>query len=182
MFRILVILIILIKVLFAQTQTQKTSELELFLFKVGFEALLKDVDSTKQRSQLNEDDIKNLKNKIKLIMDEVYKDKTNLEKSTTNNQELINLKKEIELLKKEIISLKSQKVVRYKKETKETNPNYRLFTVGNRDIVIYKRAITSSKTLRKLKSQTKLKIESCNSFGWCKLYGEDGYVRKFLLR
>ncbi len=180
MLRFLVVLMIFIKLLSADTQTQKPSELEVFLFKIGFEALLKDVDSTKQRSQLNEDDIKVLKDKIKLIMNEVYKDKTSLENSTSDNTELIKLKKEIEFLKKEIIALKSEKILNVNKVEKEKS-NFQVFTIGAREISIYKKAITESEILGKLKLGTKIKVNYCDNFGWCKLHNQDGYVRKFLL-
>jgi hypothetical protein len=67
-----------------QTNVVKTSELELFLFKVGFESLLKDVDITKNKSNLNESELKKLNSKIEIIMTELYKDKRVLTNDTPN--------------------------------------------------------------------------------------------------
>ena len=110
--KILVMLILCLNILFSQEENQnvvKTSELELFLFKVGFESLLKDVDSTKNKSEINEEELKKLSSKVELIMNEVYKEKRVLN-ADNNSTVVINSsdKQEIELLKKEIELLKLQ--------------------------------------------------------------------------
>ena len=99
----------------------KTSELELFLFKIGFQSLLNDVDITKDKVSLNEDELKKLNSKVKIIMDEVYKNKRVLktesssivisDNNSNNDEEIKKLKEEMLLLKVEIEKLKSKKEV-----------------------------------------------------------------------
>ncbi len=55
--KILLGLLLCLNILFSEDENKnivKTSELELFLFKVGFESLLKDVDLTKNKAEMNE--------------------------------------------------------------------------------------------------------------------------------
>lgn len=128
MFRYLFILLLSFNFSFANENVVKTSELELFLFKVGFESLLKDVDITKDKSSLNENEIKTINEKIDLIMSELYKDKRVLLKDrveqedirTFSKEELENLKSEIAYLKKEVQELKEEsKEIIVKKEKVE---------------------------------------------------------------
>ena len=59
--KILLGLLLCLNILFSEDENKnivKTSELELFLFKVGFESLLKDVDLTKNKVEMNEEELK----------------------------------------------------------------------------------------------------------------------------
>ena len=61
--KILLGLLLCLNILFCEDENKnivKTSELELFLFKVGFESLLKDVDLTKNKMEINEEELKKL--------------------------------------------------------------------------------------------------------------------------
>ena len=76
--KILLGLLLCLNILFSEDENKnivKTSELELFLFKVGFESLLKDVDLTKNKAEMNEEELKKLSSKVELIMNEIYKER-----------------------------------------------------------------------------------------------------------
>ena len=128
MFKYLFLLLLSFNILNSNEDVVKTSELELFLFKIGFESLLKDVDINKDKTSLNEQEIKTINEKIELIMAELYKDKRVLfndseEKvvQSVDNKELQNLKAEIALLKEEVLKLKETKkeVPKVEKEVKK---------------------------------------------------------------
>ncbi|RXK12179.1 hypothetical protein CP965_10395 [Halarcobacter mediterraneus] len=183
----LIIFILFISILSAntQTQTQKPSELELFLFKIGFEALLNDVDETKQKTDLNEEDIKELKQKVTLLMDEVYKEKTSLE-NKNNNEDIDKLKEEIKLLKKELIQFKNRNNIEIKEKKvfvpKKNSIKYKNYIVATNIANIYTLPNANSQKIDKVKRNTVLKIERCDRFGWCKFYQEEKYIQQFLLK
>ncbi|WP_321314854.1 hypothetical protein [Halarcobacter sp.] len=176
-------------------QTTKPSELELFLFKVGFESLLKDVSINSEKTKLNEKDIKALNEKVELILAELYKEKSvltsegievtkveNIEKNT----EVEELKQQVILLKKEIEKLKEVKKEKINDikplDKKVKNNKYKTMIVSGKLINVYNRAYPNSKVLSTLKKDTVVKIEYCDSFGWCKLANKKEYVKKFLIK
>lgn len=200
MFKYIFVVFLSLTSLFAQEndQTTKPSELELFLFKVGFESLLKDVSINSEKSKLNEKDIKALNQKVELILAELYKEKRvltsedmevtkveNIEKNT----EVEELKQQVILLKKEIEKLKKVKEVKKEKindakpfDKKVKNNKYKTMIVSGKLINVYNRAYPNSKVLSTLKKDTVVKIEYCDSFGWCKLANKKEYVKKFLIK
>ena len=181
----LMVFLLFINILSANTQTQKTSELELFLFKIGFEALLNNVDETKQKTDLNEENIKELKQKVALLIDEVYKEKTSLE-NKSNNENIDKLKEEIKLLKKELIQLKNKNITKVKEEKvfvpKENSIKYKNLVVATSIANIYALPNSNSQKIDRVKRNTVLKIETCDRFGWCKFYQEEKYIKQFLLK
>lgn len=84
---------------------------------MGFESLLKDVKITKDKSNLNEEEINKVNEKVDLIMNELYKNKRvllndskneeNINSSGTNKQ-IMQLRREVEFLKQEILKIKKQ--------------------------------------------------------------------------
>lgn len=197
MFKYIFIVFLSLTSLFAQEndQTTKPSELELFLFKVGFESLLKDVSINSEKSKLNEKDIKALNEKVELILAELYKEKRvltsedmevtkveNIEKNT----EVEELKQQVILLKKEIEKLKEVKKEKINDakpfDKKVKNNKYKTMIVSGKLINVYNRAYPNSKVLSTLKKDTVVKIEYCDSFGWCKLANKKEYVKKFLIK
>jgi len=69
-----------------------------------------------------------------------------------------------------------------KKIKSNTNNKYKLARVYVPQGVVVKRtAQRESKTITHYPQNSILKIKSCDRFGWCKLYGERGYVTHFLL-
>ena len=119
-----------------EKDTKNSSELELFLFKVGFESLLYDVDISKNKSNLNEKESSKLNSKIEIIMNELYKEKKVLidndnlniitEKEKNLKDEVSNLKDEVDFLKEQLRKLTSEpkskpiiKVMKIKNTPKE---------------------------------------------------------------
>ena len=68
---------VLLSCLFANEEDKKAAtQLEMFLFKVGFESLLGDVRVVKDKSNLNSKDIANIQNKVQYLYSEYTKNKT----------------------------------------------------------------------------------------------------------
>ncbi len=194
---------------FANENVVKTSELELFLFKVGFQSLLKDVEITKDKSKLNEDEINKINEKIELIMNEIYKNKrvlvddSNEQKNDENisNKQILQLKREIDFLKKEMVKVKKsiKKVDELNEEIediKDKKPEEKVIKEDKKIVIsedtkkvrvafdflaIYSRPITQSKVLDKASRGTTLEVKSCQ-YGWCKLANNKGYIREFLVK
>lgn len=198
--KIIVVFLISFISAFSNENVVKTSELELFLFKVGFESLLKDVKVTKDKSTLNEQELLKINEKIDLIMNEIYKNKRVLlndsETSTQKleNEEFENLKKEVEFLKQEISKLKEKKQITPTQKEKSLSSDIntpikpkekndsKMMKVASDFINLYQKTNSSSKVIKSIKRDTVLEIKWCDSFGWCKLQDNSGYVRKFLLK
>lgn len=177
----------------------KTSELELFLFKIGFQSLLTDVDSTKDKVALNEDELKKLNSKVEVIMNEIYKDKRVLKadsssvvvQNSISNKEIENLKKEIALLKTQMLELQKIKANEVEnapiKKEKVVNKDISIKDktligiVREEELYVREKASSESNILSILKQGTRVEIDSCSKHGWCKLKDEKKYVAKFLL-
>ncbi len=165
----------------------KTSELELLLFKVGFQSLLTDVDITKDKSIENEQDIQEIKDKVKIIMDEVYKDKRLLvEKkdsltinTSSKSKEIDELRKEIELLKSEIKSLKATKT----KEVKTIRLVNKEVVVNTDNSNVREKPSYNSKIIQSLNKGVLVELKKCNKYDWCeiKVNNKSGFIAKFLL-
>ena len=88
----------------------KPTELEMFLFKIGFTSLVNDFEKEKEIRTLNTDDIKQLKENIEFILQKLNKD--NLEKVVTtkaiSSQNEIKLLEEIQTLRDELNLLKNE--------------------------------------------------------------------------
>ncbi len=176
-----------------ENKVVKTSELELFLFKIGFESLLKDVDITKEKSQVNEESLKKLSKKIEYIMSEIKKDKiliknddfSNNTQNNISNEEIKTLKVQIQNLQEQINTLKNQKNKRTlntsKKQAVNTKFNFGFALVDVEFLDVRKTPYISSKTLRTLKRGTKVEIQFCDKYKWCKIKGEEAYLPQHLL-
>ncbi|WP_320033515.1 hypothetical protein [Halarcobacter sp.] len=197
MFKYLFIAFLGLSSVFAQEseETTKPSELELFLFKVGFESLLKDVSINSEKSKLNENDIKSLNEKVELILAELYKEKRVLTsddmevakvENSKDNSEVEDLKQQVLLLKKEIEKLKEVKKEKIDEaktlDTKTSDKKYKTMIVSGKIISIYNRAYPNSKILSSLKKDAIIEIEYCDNFGWCKLANKKEYVKEFLIK
>ena len=203
--KILLGLLLCLNILFCEDENKnivKTSELELFLFKVGFESLLKDVDLTKNKMEINEEELKKLSSKVELIMNEIYKEKKVLNGESnssfminnSNNEELENLKKEIAFLKTQMQELSKNKLIENKKDmTQDTKKEQNDKILENEKEVMQIKIIAVDKSnIRKepniqaeivgvLKKDTRVQIEFCDRYDWCKLKDEEKYISKFLL-
>ncbi len=211
MLKYIFIMLLCFNSLFSNENIVKTSELELFLFKVGFESLLKDVDLTKDNSELNTQKIKNINEKVELIMSELYKDKRVLLNDSNENNissfdktELNNLKSEIAYLKSEILKIKEKEALEKKQNRivkknkiltkkerkkeinkerkKETKKNVRKMRVASKYIAVYSRMDTDSNIIKKLGFNTIIEINSCTKDGWCRLKNEKYYIRRYLIQ
>jgi hypothetical protein len=184
-----------LNILGANDNTVKTSELELFLFKIGFESLLKDVDINKDKSSLNESEIKNINEKIELIMRELYKDNRILLNdsgkkdtlSSIGNEDLEDLKIQVSFLKEEILKLKENKEFIYneKKEKKEkASLSIKLdeMRVVSNSANIYSSSFSEAKIIRNIRRNEIVLIEKCDKFSWCKIKNKNEYIKRFLLK
>ncbi|PLY08336.1 MAG: hypothetical protein C0625_01755 [Arcobacter sp.] len=193
MIRYVFFVVLSFNILFANDNVVKTSELELFLFKVGFESLLKDVSLTKDKSSLNTNEIEKINEKIELIMSELYKDKRVIINNSNENQspninteEFNNLKNEIAFLKDEINKLKEKekikeketKILTIEKKSKKTNTMRVASNIAN----IYDKASSSGNIVSTLKRNDLINIEFCTKFEWCKIADSKFFVKKFILK
>ena len=202
--KILFGLLLCLNILFCEDENKnivKTSELELFLFKVGFESLLKDVDLTKNKTEMNEEELKKLSSKVELIMNEIYKERrvingennSSFTFNNSNNEEIENLKNEIALLKTQMQELSKNKIenkeeisVDIKKEqndkilvTQKEETKIKIVSVDNSNI--RNEPSTQAEIVEVVKKDTQLQIEFCDKYDWCKLKDEEKYISKFLL-
>lgn len=202
--KILLGLLLCLNILFSEDENKnivKTSELELFLFKVGFESLLKDVNLTKNKAEMNEEELKKLSSKVELIMNEIYKERrvingennSSFTLNNSNNEEIENLKNEIALLKTQMQELSKNKIeskeeitVDIKKEqndkilvTQKEETKIKIVSVDNSNI--RNEPSTQAEIVEVVKKDTKIQIEFCDKYDWCKLKDEEKYISKFLL-
>ncbi len=202
--KILFGLLLCLNILFCEDENKnivKTSELELFLFKVGFESLLKDVDLTKNKVEMNEEELKKLSSKVELIMNEIYKERrvingenhSSFTLNNSNNEEIENLKNEIALLKTQMQELSKNKIeskeeitVDIKKEqndkileNQKEETQIKIVAVDNSNI--RKEPNSQAEIVEVVKKDTKIQIEFCDKYDWCKLKDEEKYISKFLL-
>ena len=202
--KILLGLLLCLNILFSEDENKnivKTSELELFLFKVGFESLLKDVDLTKNKAEINEEELKKLSSKVELIMNEIYKERrvingennSSFTLNNSNNEEIENLKNEIALLKTQMQELSKNKIenkeeitVDIKKEqndkileNQKEETQIKIVAVDNSNI--RKEPNSQAEIVEVVKKDTQLQIEFCDKYDWCKLKDEEKYISKFLL-
>lgn len=194
MIKILMALFITATFLFSNEENQnsvKTSELELFLFKIGFESLLKDVDITKEKASLNSSELEKLNKKIELIMNEIYKDKrvitndANVVNSSSNNDLVF---KEINLLKQEIKELKKQlnekkvQVIQVEKKRKIDFQNSFKAVVKANELNVRSKGSSNATIVEVLLKGAQLEIDSCDKYSWCKIKDEEKYVSKNLIK
>lgn len=203
--KVLVGLILCLNIAFSQEENTgivKTSELELFLFKVGFESLLKDVDNTKNKTEINEEELKKLSTKVELIMNEIYKEKrivnaennSSININSSDNQEIENLKKEMQILKNQVKELSENKIINKKVEEQIEikNDNEGPSIKNQKDENQTKRIAVDNSNVRKgpniqseiieiLAKDVLVEIESCDKYDWCKFKGEEKYISAYLL-
>lgn len=208
MFKYIFLFFMGFNLIFAQeTNSSKPTELEVFLFKVGFESLLKDVKVNSEKTKLNEKDVKELKEKVEVILNELYKNKNLLSQKTKSeeaepkqNEEIALLKEEIVLLKKEIALLKGPQAAKTEVSKKEPNKtevkneektevekevipaNSTKMTIASNKINVYEKPTPDSKVIGNMEKNDVVYIESCNDFGWCKVANKEAYIKKFLIK
>ncbi len=184
-----IIYIIFIICSMSASEIQKATQLEMFLFKIGFTSLLNDFQKEKNITKLNTNNINELQENVKYILNQMNKNKlvenNNLavvKKNHDNNK----LLKEIEILRNELTSLKSninKKNIPQVITKPSTIINKNIKLTSKRDGVnIRISPLPNSKVIKQLSLGESVKIESCNKFGWCKVKDVNGYVAKFLIK
>lgn len=163
----------------------KTSELELFLFKIGFESLLNDVENTKDKSLDNEKQLSKLNEKIKIIMDEIYKNKRVLKDDKTqkiiltdsSNEQIKQMKDEILFLKTQINQLKKT----FTSKTKLVKNKVEEVRVLVNEANLRDKPFSDASIIEVLPKGTVLDIEYCNKYSWCKIKNKEAFIAKYLI-
>lgn len=188
MYRSYIILVLLVTLSFSSEKINRTSELELFLFKIGFEALLSDVKTVKSQTNLNTKDLENVTTKLEYVFNEITKNKTTLEKNFNDNSSIeINNFKEIILgLEKRIINLETKKTINTKKLTKTHKKNkqdvkYSKAIVQADLLKAYIKPLLNSKIIKLFKKGKVLDVEYCDKFGWCKRKNKNEFFARYLV-
>ncbi len=176
-------ILIMMSCLNAQVQTQpKATELEMFLFKIGFNSLLDDVNNEKNTTKLNSDNIKELKANVKHILEIL--NKKQLEKISSNNISVNNnnnsyLEQEIAQLKEEIKLLKNKQSQPKKVQIKNTTAKTALV---KSETYIRNTPIPEGEIVRTVYKNETILIDYCNKFGWCKLKDKWEFIAKWKLK
>lgn len=188
----------------AENNVTKTSELELFLFKIGFNALLNDVDRQKGDINLNKEEIKVLQDKMKILFDEYNKKsfENNIKESIVikdDNEDISKLKEELLLLRDEIKTLKKelqevkttkQEIVVIEKKTEVIPKKLEVEEIKNsikavvlkKELRVKNRPYLDAKTIKSYYRGDILQIESCNKYQWCKVENKEEYLAKYFLQ
>jgi len=176
------------------TANSNSTELELFLFKIGFTSMLNDLKEIKTKSNINTKDLENLTSKMEYFFSEIDQKKII---SAENNNIIVDdkryrdleviivaLQKKVELLEAKL-NVQSQKVVKVNK-FKITNENSNLLkntAIQSKQefLNIYEKPFENSNLINKLGKFPYVKLGYCDKYGWCKLKEEPGYVKKHIL-
>lgn len=187
-------------------------ELEGIFFKMGLEALINDFENekntTKQQQKMleylqkkvlsNEFNIKKLKeiygknNKME-PMAITIKDDTNTLSKQANLKNYEALQNEIELLQKELENYKNIALENQKKLLEYKKPQAAIIKkkieITDQNAVVVKDKIYARKTpyvnadiVEVLAKDTKIQVQSCDKYGWCKLHNKEAYVAKYLIK
>ncbi len=200
--KLLIVILLVNSCLWAQVKENETSELELFLFKIGFQSLLNDVRDIKTQSNVNAKDLENLSNKMEYIYSQITKNNTQLTddfiKSDTASDES-QLKLIISNFEKRIMYLENNLNEKVKSSTdeqtiqtianplikpiKEKEKNTILTAIVNRNSIdVYNNPSSNSKVTQMLKMNTPVFLEYCDKYGWCKINDKNEYLKEHLLK
>ncbi len=186
MFKIILILVLGFSLLMAKEESSLSSELEIFLFKIGFESLLTDFQIQKEQTNHNTKDIESITKKLDYVFGEMTKNNLDLDipKSKFESYDKLmkvisRLENKIENLEKEKEKEKAANKIIYTKSQKKLNKKYILSNSKvfvNFDVLeTYIKESKKSKVLRKLKRGTIINVEYCNIFSWCKIKAKREY-------
>jgi hypothetical protein len=168
------ILLLFTSLISSQKEIPKATQLEMFLFKIGFTSLLQDVNIEKNRTKLNSQDIKKLKSDITYILNKLnvkqFEELSKQPKIIYDNSILL---KKIENLEQKINSLKKIKLTNKLSKLK--------LYINVPKANIREKPGIKSKIVRKVYLNDIINIEFCNKHGWCKIKNKNQYIAKFLL-
>ncbi len=174
----------------SNSHPQKATELELFLFKIGFTLMLHEFENEKNTTKLNTTDIKELKANVKYILQQMNQNKL----GEMDNKVIINknndnskLLEDISLLRNELEQLKSDIKKRNIKNTNQVKKQLirqkvNKVTIRVKEVNLRQAPYLNANIIRKLFFGQAVNIEYCNKYDWCKLKDEEGYLAKFLLQ
>ena len=202
--------ILLVCILNATDETPKATQLEMFLFKIGFTSMLEDFKVEKNTTKANSEDIKELKANVNYILEQMNKKKLEEQSnSITVVKQDEKLLEEIEKLKDEIRQLKSTQHIKENSEIKnskvikiETTQTVQDLKKEQPKVIENNVAVKEESKLLKIDAQkakvrnapyadakvigflnfgTQVTIEYCDKYGWCKIESKEEYLPKFIL-
>jgi hypothetical protein len=133
MLRIFTIFLLTFSICNSKTNITNPSTLELFLFKIGFTSLLKDVDTLKTKSELTNKDITILNDKIEYLYKKSLKDNIQLENDIEIVDLILNEKKDITNKLERTIDILENKIIKLEKRLNSISVKSKEFT--NKDNV-----------------------------------------------
>jgi type I site-specific restriction endonuclease len=164
------------------TQNHSATQLEMFLFKIGFTSLLNDFKNQKGKVDLNSNDIEKLKADVRYLLKQMNKNKfqeiASGSNKVVNNDNNTQLLQDIKTLKEELKQLKS--TIKSNKNTIRNSIAMRARLAVDTSNITLKPSF-DSKIIKKIKRSQLVYIKSCSKFGWCELVG-GGYIAKFKLK
>jgi len=184
MFKIILILGLGFSLLMSKEKSSLSSELEMFLFKIGFESLLTDFQIQKEQTNHNTKDIESIAKKLDYVFEEITRNNLDLDNPNSESESYKQLMKSISRLENKIENLekgkeKAANKIIYTKFRKKENKKYILSNSKvfvNFDVLeTYSKESKKSKVLRKLKRGTIINVEYCNIFSWCKIKAKKEY-------
>lgn len=184
--KIILSILIFTNIVLSNENTNKASELELFLFKIGFQSLLTDVDLTKEKANLNESQIKELNFKMDLIIKELRNKNLSNSKELGNNTLYLpsNQNNEIQALKEEIKSLKKELDLKNTKKQPKKNLDdkkvYKKAFVDSKKLYVRENPSIESDIVAVLKRNDTIQVW-CNKYNWCELKDIKGFVKGYLI-
>jgi len=171
--------ILMCNLLIANSETTKTSELELFLFKIGFTSLLNDFENEKNITKEYSSRLEILEKKVQYILDKMNQKDTIFESDDKdfNHDQFKQLKEDLLFLSKRLLALESKSNSNSPNTQKQRKAIVLIDGLNARN----KPYIKGSIVVRKLKKAEVVEIDFCNKYGWCKLKDKTEFVAKHLL-
>lgn len=157
MYKIIFIFLISFQSIISNDNIVKSSELDIFLFKIGFQTLLNDIKLTKEKVNFNESELNELNKKLDFIITKInFNKKIKRDISSSNLFELMSSKDKLN--------------------------DYFFGRVLVDELNIKSEPYYDSNILYVLKRNDIVNIEYCDTFNWCKLKNESSFIPKHLLK
>lgn len=158
---------------------EEQKALEALFIKMGITSLTKDFEIEKENILQNTNDIEELKKQVQYLLQENMKLKLEV-KDTTMSDENKLLKQKLEKLQ-ETIEAKDTLINNTKNQSNTTN-DYKTAIITSENGLIVQTPYPSSEQIGMFDQNTMIKIESCDKYGWCKLFENDGYIAIYRIR
>lgn len=181
----LVLALIITINLFAQDEKPQATQLELFLFKIGFNSLLNDYNNSKSDISNNSEKIKELDKKMDFIITKLNQlsteDKLIIDKKAPTINTPKNIEKVPKIVNKNIeiitntenddfafVGIKDNELFQVRRQN-----GINLYSKPNREKAVI---------VRTLEYKTIIKLDGCNKFDWCKIKDKEEYIPKYLVK